>query len=420
MTKTFIDEATSKDKSKRLPELPKSLEFPAKRIPFATLSKIFSSSLPEVSLPLSVPPGFHFPLSTLVMIASLLTLSLCHAMPGYGRVEEVCNQEPAVTVYDGMYNVHSNRYGSRARECISVKGTSFTVAHSELSNSPRKKPGGYPSIYKGCHWGACTENSGLPVRVDQLNVARSDWHTTLEAEGAYNVAYDLWFHSEEFASGRANGAELMIWLRSRGNVRPFGDRVGQTVIGDSTYTIWYGAQKHQRGKPAYIAYADVADSGSASNLNIKAFIDDAVKRGYIDPAWYLISIQAGFEIWKGGVGLATDSFAATVNNPLGAASLSIWWPKDGAVLAGRQPFRARLQDQPLDVYEMFWSVDGGQLNAMRDNREEGPHKEAHVDFDGWTWRDDRGRYGPFLVTFTAKDHEGTIVRQKTISVYVAK
>ena len=369
---------------------------------------------------MDVPLGFHLSLLRLVVVAWLLVLAPCQIIAAAEKVEEVCNQEPAVTVYSGMYNVHSNRYGSKAQECIRVKGTSFTVERSAIANSPRKKPGGYPSIYKGCHWGACTENSGLPVRVDQLNIARSDWHTTLSADGAYNVAYDLWFHTEEVASGRADAAELMIWLCSRGDVRPFGDRVGQTVIGDSTYSVWYGRQKNQHGKPRYIAYTDLAESGSASNLDIKAFIDDAIKRGYIDPAWYLISIQAGFEIWKGGVGLATDSFAATVNNPMGAAPLSIWWPRDGAVLSGRQPFRARLQDQSPEAYEMFWSVDGGQLNSMRDSKEEGRHKEAQVDFDGWTWRNDGRRYGPFLVTFTAKDRNGTIVRQKTIAVYVAK
>jgi hypothetical protein len=334
--------------------------------------------------------------------------------------EHVCNQEPALAVYDKMYNVHSNRYGSSARECISVKGTSFTVIQSSLDNSTRKRPGGYPSIYKGCHWGACTANSGLPVRVDELSSARSDWNTTLEADGAYNVAYDLWFHSEESARKEADSAELMIWLRSRGGVRPFGSRVGQIVVGDSTYTVYYGQQHGRRAESNYIAYVDLAGSGAASNLDIKSFIDDAVKRGYIDRRWYLLSIQAGFEIWQGGAGLTTNSFAATVNNPLGATLLNIWWPRDGAVVSGKQPFKVRLQGQPLDAYEMFWSVDGGQLNAMQDSSAEPDHKESSVDFGSWNWRDTGKRYGPFLVTFTAKDSAGTIVRQKTITIYVAK
>ena len=64
--------------------------------------------------------------------------------------------------------------------------------------------------------------------------------------------------------------------------------------------------------------------------------------------------------------------------------------------------------------------DGGALNRMHGSAAEFDHKQADVDFTEWTWRDAGDRYGPFLVTFTAKDGDGTIVRQKTIKLYVAK
>ncbi len=35
-------------------------------------------------------------------------------------------------------------------------------------------------------------------------------------------------------------------------------------------------------------------------------------RGYIQKAWYLIDVEAGFELWQGGAGVATDSFAVSV------------------------------------------------------------------------------------------------------------
>ncbi len=42
--------------------------------------------------------------------------------------------------------------GSSAPECISTDGSAdFTVANSSISNSTSGAPGGYPSIYKGCH-----------------------------------------------------------------------------------------------------------------------------------------------------------------------------------------------------------------------------------------------------------------------------
>ena len=40
------------------------------------------------------------------------------------------------------------------------------------------------------------------------------------------------------------------------------------------------------------------------------FIDDVRNRGAITNSWYLTSIQAGFEPWQGGAGLAVTNFSA--------------------------------------------------------------------------------------------------------------
>src|SRR6202034_176288 len=40
---------------------------------------------------------------------------------------------------------------------------------------------------------------------------------------------------------------------------------------------------------------------------------DSVSRGYTKSAWYLIDIEAGFELWQGGAGLATTSFSVSIN-----------------------------------------------------------------------------------------------------------
>jgi cellulase/cellobiase CelA1 len=44
---------------------------------------------------------------------------------------------------------------------------------------------------------------------------------------------------------------------------------------------------------------------------VSTFFNDAVSRGYAQRAWYLTSIQAGFEPWQGGVGLAVNNFSVT-------------------------------------------------------------------------------------------------------------
>jgi hypothetical protein len=109
-----------------------------------------------------------------------------------------------------------------------------------------------------------------------------------------------------------------------------------------------------------------------------------------------------------------------IKTSLSSATLSIWWPTDGSVLSGTQPFKARLDNIALSSYRMYWSVDGRQLNLMSDNTTGGDHKEASVDLTGWTWRDNGTTYGPFSVTFTAQDLSGFPVKSTAITIYRAK
>jgi hypothetical protein len=50
-------------------------------------------------------------------------------------------------------------------------------------------------------------------------------------------------------------------------------------------------------------------TASVRNLDLKAFTLDAVGRGYINRSWYLSGVEAGFEIWRDGAGLASESFS---------------------------------------------------------------------------------------------------------------
>src|SRR5580698_6654654 len=106
-------------------------------------------------------------------------------------------QEETSPVSGGTYAVQNNEWNSSASECVSTDGNAdFTVANSAISNSTSGAPGGYPAIYKGCHWGACTSNSGLPIQVGSLTPGKvtTSWTTSQTGAGAYDVAYDIWYN----------------------------------------------------------------------------------------------------------------------------------------------------------------------------------------------------------------------------------
>jgi hypothetical protein len=366
----------------------------------------------------------------------LLLGLLCELAPAAAQTVQQCAQEIPAYVDGNAYRVENNKFASSQPECISIDTatTNFTVTNSSIANPTNGTPGAYPSIYQGCHWGLCSSSSSLPLTVNGIASASTSWSTTqpnpAPSTDAWDVAYDLWFNRNPTTNTRPDGAELMVWLNHHpigASPQPNGSPVDTVTINAITYQVWYRADV----SPPYIAYEMTQGTASVSNLDLLAIINDATfNRHYIDPSWYLISVEAGFELWHGGAGLATNSFffsATPGSNAVGgtgsglsSAPLNIWWPTDGSLLSGTQPFKARLENIPLSSYKMFWSVDGGQLNLMTDNAAGGDHKEASVDLTGWTWRDAGDRYGPFLVTFTAQDLSGMNVQQRTISIYVVK
>ncbi|HEX9516491.1 MAG TPA: hypothetical protein VF940_09990, partial [Streptosporangiaceae bacterium] len=98
---------------------------------------------------------------------------------------------------------------------------------------------------------------------------------------------------------------LMIWLNHHGPVQPFGSQVARNVsIGGRSYNAWYGKQAWNT-----VSYTMTTGTASVSNLDLQPLIADAVSRGYISTSWYLIDVEAGFELWQGGAGLATRSFS---------------------------------------------------------------------------------------------------------------
>ena len=228
----------------------------------------------------------------------------------------LCNSQ-RLPVDGGVYTVQNNEWGSGALECLAVGGSGgFTVTRLAIANSTSGAPGGYPSIYRGCHWGTCTPRSGLPVPVSRLlspGTVTTGWATAQPGTGAYDVAYDIWFNRAPSTSGQPDGAELMIWLNHNGPVHPFGSQVGTAAIGSRSYDVWFGKQAWNT-----ISYSMVAGTTSVQDLDIGRFAADALRRGYIQESWYLIDVEAGFELWQGGAGLATDSFA--VNVPGGSSA----------------------------------------------------------------------------------------------------
>jgi|GEM_PF-340775 len=94
--------------------------------------------------------------------------------------------------------------------------------------------------------------------------------------------------------------------------------------------------------------------------------------------------------------------------------INVWTPKDQEVLSGTRILKASLDNWSPQNYRMYWQVDNGQQNEMYDSYADAPHKEAWIDFSGWTWRNN----GPYALAFSAYDRYGRKLAEAAEIIYV--
>jgi hypothetical protein len=215
----------------------------------------------------------------------------------------------AKTTGKGQYIIKNDNYGGEV-ECLSNHNgrANFRVVKSGAGPG-HIEPVAYPDIFLGCSWGVCSPRSGLPKRADRLTSLTTSWSTTQHARGQWAVGYDIWFNRSRRVSDQADGAELMIWLNSKG----FRPNTWPIVVIDHIrwhLAHWTTARAGKRWN--YIQFRRVHPTARIQRLNVMPFLRMAERHGFVQPRWWLTSVEAGFEIWRGGIGLGTTSFWARV------------------------------------------------------------------------------------------------------------
>jgi hypothetical protein len=240
-----------------------------------------------------------------LLTAGLLAASTLVATAGPAQADvTICDQFGSTTI-QGRYVVQNNRWGTSATQCINVTSTGFRITTQQGSAPTNGAPVSYPSVFLGCHYTNCSPGSTLPMQVSRIRSATSSI-TYQYTGGTYDAAYDIWLDPTPKTNG-VNQMEIMIWFNRQGSIQPIGGVVGNGTIGGRTWQVWRGSN----GQNNVISY--VAPSAITSwSFNVRDFINDTIARGAITTSWYLTSIQAGFEPWQGGVGLAVNNFSASV------------------------------------------------------------------------------------------------------------
>jgi hypothetical protein len=218
----------------------------------------------------------------------------------------ICDQFGSTASPNGQYIVQNNRWGTSTPQCITVTAGGFTLSTSNANVPTNGAPASYPSIYWGCHYANCTPGFN-PIQASSAAFGGISTSVGMSypATGQWDAAYDIWFDPTPRRDGQNTGAEIMVWLNHAGAPQPVGSRVATVSLAGGTWDVWEGNIGWN-----VVSYVRTAGTGSVS-FPVSTFFNDAASRGYAQRAWYLTSIQAGFEPWTDGTGLAVTSFSVT-------------------------------------------------------------------------------------------------------------
>lgn len=232
------------------------------------------------------------------------------ALAGQGKPDNSFNECRTDKAFpDGRYEVNNNNFVGK-RECLTgTRGVpAFRVNVSDAS-SKTSGSDAFPNVFVGCSWGRCSPHSWLPKKLAGLGNPKTTFEGDEKASGTWGAGYDMFFDPKPIHDGQAH-VETMIWLNSRNAYDPAGHWPLVTIDGTQWWAMTWettGASgKHWR----YVQFRRKTPVTGVKNLALAPFVAYLRQKGWVTPDWYLLNIEAGFEIWSGGKGLAVRNFSA--------------------------------------------------------------------------------------------------------------
>lgn len=157
----------------------------------------------------------------------------------------------------------------------------------------------YPNVFFGrSPFEPLRTTPALPIPVGSRRIT-AHFEVLTEATGTWNTSFDLFFTATPYGP---KTQELMIWTDGSG-FPPAGDLVGTLDVGGTTYDLFYDPEMtlSEYGWPerfVYTAYRARTPVRSGP-LDVGAFLDDLVARGYLPGDAYLACIGFGNEVVLG-------------------------------------------------------------------------------------------------------------------------
>jgi len=215
--------------------------------------------------------------------------------------------------FGARYQIRNAYWRGQRRQCIHNSGDRDNF---RVTQRPGFDPAGrvvaFPNIFRGCAWNVCSPKAGIPIKVSAISPLVTTWHTRENAPGTWNAAYDIWFGKKRMTTGQATGAELMIWLNHHGRCCALQHGAPKVWIAGRPFRLSHWIARRQNGVSwHYIQFRMIHKTWHVDHLRLRPFIRRCVRLGLIRPWWWMENVEAGFELWSGGQGLATTRFGVS-------------------------------------------------------------------------------------------------------------
>jgi glycosyl hydrolase family 12 len=198
-------------------------------------------------------------------------------------------------------------------QCLTVRDhyTNFKVAQRAGYDPVAGRVVAYPDILRGCIWHICSPKAHMPLRVTAVGHPKLTWYTKGHPKGTWNAAFDIWFGKKKMVTGQATGAELMIWLNYHGGCCALQPGAPIIWIDGKRWWLSHWTAFHDGKSWNYVQYRRVWRTHHVHRLNLRPFMRRIEHLGLLKKSWWLENIEAGFEIWNGGQGLATTRYGVS-------------------------------------------------------------------------------------------------------------
>ncbi|KAG0147178.1 hypothetical protein CROQUDRAFT_722458 [Cronartium quercuum f. sp. fusiforme G11] len=210
-----------------------------------------------------------------------------------------------LTLYNNIFSDSANVIGNQQNvKCDKYEQGQITWSTDFNFVSTNPTSDGQVKSYSNAAWAG-----GKSIQISALKIFYSNWYWTLTNPShdlVADVSYDIFTSKDPNCPGQAGGCashEIMIWLVSKGNAKPAGEKVQGDIITigkDYTFDVWKGVVG---GIPVISLTPTGGKAYQAFSGNLLPLFRTGLTGLGLDSSEYVCTVGTGVEPFKGSARL---------------------------------------------------------------------------------------------------------------------